>query len=98
MGMPPPGRPRGWILAKHGGKTKREMVGVDKMRANEKQTDYYVSTAGLMEILNISRSTVNRLVDRGLPHIWVGAVRRFPMDKVIDWLERRKEQPGITGR
>ena len=53
----------------------------------EQQRDKYIGTAELMEILGISRSTVNRLVKRGLPHLWVGSVRRFPIGESIQWLK-----------
>lgn len=56
----------------------------------EKQIDTYLSTGELMETLSISRSTINRLVKRGLPHIWVGSVRRFPVSDVIAWLKKRE--------
>ena len=49
--------------------------------------EHYVSTQGLMETLSISRSTVSRLVIRGMPHIWVGSVRRFPINDVVKWLK-----------
>jgi len=52
----------------------------------EQWNEQYVSTQGLMETLSISRSTVNRLVKRGMPHIWVGSVRRFPLVQILDWL------------
>jgi excisionase family DNA binding protein len=55
----------------------------------EQEGDKYIGTAELMETLGISRSTVNRLVKRGLPHLWVGSVRRFPVKQTIDWLKKR---------
>ena len=56
----------------------------------ENYMEKYVSTSELMDTLSISRSTVNRMVKRGLPHVWVGAVRRFPMVQVLEWLKERK--------
>ena len=53
----------------------------------EQLNEQYVSTQGLMETLSISRSTVNRLVKRGMPHIWVGSVRRFPLVRLLEWLK-----------
>ncbi|MDO8700597.1 MAG: helix-turn-helix domain-containing protein [Deltaproteobacteria bacterium] len=53
-----------------------------------KDIEQYLSTGELMGTLSISRSTVNRMVQRGLPHVWVGAVRRFPVDQVIEWLKQ----------
>jgi len=39
--------------------------------------------------LEISRSTVARLVKKGLPHIWVGSERRFNVGEVIQWLREQ---------
>ena len=50
----------------------------------------FLAISELMDTLSISRSTVNRLVKRGLPHIWVGSVRRFPVSEVIVWLKKRE--------
>ena len=52
--------------------------------------EQYLSTAELMGTLSISRSTINRMVKRGFPHLWVGAVRRFPIEQVLEWLKERK--------
>ena len=54
-----------------------------------KDIEQYLSTGELMGTLSISRSTVNRMVNRGLPHVWVGAVRRFPMAQVLEWFKER---------
>ncbi len=56
-------------------------------RDKERKKEQYLSTNDLMSMLDISRSTVYRLMDRGLPSIKVGAVNRFPMDQVLAWLE-----------
>jgi helix-turn-helix protein len=55
----------------------------------ETHTGEYVSTQKLMDTLDISRSTVNRMVKRGMPHLWVGAVRRYPLDAVVEWLKQK---------
>jgi excisionase family DNA binding protein len=47
----------------------------------------YLSTAELMAMLGISRSTVRRLRLRGMPHLMVGAVHRFPKDQVLTCLK-----------
>ena len=46
----------------------------------------YVSTGELMNALSISRSTVNRMIGRGMPYVWIGSVRRYPLQQVLDWL------------
>ena len=55
----------------------------------------YVSTAELMDTLSISRSTVYRLMDKGLPNIMVGSVHRFPIDQVLIWLRARGDKQRI---
>jgi excisionase family DNA binding protein len=57
------------------------------MSKTERET--YLSTRELMEMLSISRSTVHRMIAKGLPNIMVGSVHRFSLDQVIAWLERR---------
>jgi len=54
---------------------------------SERDIEHYISTAGLMDVLEISRSTVYRLMAKGLPNIMVGSVHRFPIDQVLMWLE-----------
>ena len=49
--------------------------------------EQYLSTSELMARLSISRSTVYRMMDRGMPYIKVGSVNRFPRDQVMAWLE-----------
>ena len=57
---------------------------------HEKNTERYLSTGDLMDILSISRSTVYRLMDKGMLNIMVGIVHRFPMIYVVDWLENQR--------
>jgi len=54
---------------------------------SERDIEHYISTTGLMEVLEISRSTVYRLMAKGMPSIKVGSVHRFPMEQVLAWLE-----------
>lgn len=61
----------------------------------EKNTERYLSTGELMDVLSISRSTVYRLMEKGLPNIMVGTVHRFPMEQVLTWL---RENCGDTSR
>ncbi len=58
----------------------------------EQARDQFVGTQELMDTLSISRSTVNRLVKRGMPHIWVGAVRRYPVTQVLEWLKSDQQK------
>ncbi len=50
--------------------------------ADDKITERYLSTGELMDTLSISRSTVYRLMARGLPNIMVESVHRFPINQV----------------
>jgi len=56
----------------------------------EKNTERYLSTGDLMDILSISRSTVYRLMAKGMPNMMVGSVHRFPMTQVVGWLEKQR--------
>ena len=56
----------------------------------ERNTERYLSTGDLMDILSISRSTVYRLMAKGMPNIMVGTVHRFPMTQVVGWLENQR--------
>ena len=49
----------------------------------------YLSTGQLMDFLEISRSTVYRLMAKGMPNIMVGSIHRFPVNQVVTWLEAR---------
>lgn len=60
-----------------------------EIRTVENQ-EKYLSTWQLMDFLEISRSTVYRLMAKGMPNIMVGSVYRFPMNQVVVWLENRR--------
>ena len=53
----------------------------------DRNMEQYLGTNELMNMLGISRITVYRLIDRGLPFIKVGSINRFPKDQVLAWLE-----------
>jgi excisionase family DNA binding protein len=72
-----------------------ELEGNKMKRVRESDVECYLSTGGLMEMLGISRSTVYRLMGKGLPNIMVGSVHRFPKDRVLTWL---KGKYGDTSR
>ena len=58
----------------------------------EQRTDsieMYLSTDELMKMLSMSRSTIYRLIDKGLPSIKVGWGWNFAKDKVLAWFEAR---------
>ena len=54
---------------------------------HEKNTERYLSTRELMDVLSISRSTVYRLIAKGMPNIMVGSVHRFAIETVIRWMQ-----------
>jgi excisionase family DNA binding protein len=56
-------------------------------RDSDRDIERYVSTGVLMDVLEISRSTVYRLMAKGVPSIMVGSVHRFPINQVLTWLE-----------
>jgi len=62
---------------------------------HEGHTEIYITTGELMDMLSVSRSTVYRLIDRGMPFIKVGSVNRFPERQILTWL---KEIYGDTSR
>ena len=57
------------------------------MENQEKSVERYLSTGELMDMLSISRSTVYRLMEKGLPNMMVGSVHRFPVEQVLTWLK-----------
>ena len=55
-------------------------------RDKETDIEQYLSTGELMDMLSVSRSTVYRMMKRGLPHVNVGPNHRFPKEQVLGWL------------
>jgi hypothetical protein len=52
--------------------------------------EHYLSTAGLMDVLEISRSTVYRLMSKGMPSIKVGSVHRLRYDNGVQTLRLKR--------
>ena len=48
--------------------------------------EQYLSAKELTVLLGVSRATLYRLKSKGLPHIKVGRLTRFPRKQVISWL------------
>ena len=57
----------------------------------EALTEQYLSTKELMALLGISRSTIYRLLEAGLPCLKVGGQNRFHKEEVIEWLKEQDE-------
>jgi excisionase family DNA binding protein len=53
--------------------------------------EQYLSTKELMAVLRVSKSTISRLLEEGLPCLKVGHQNRFPKEEVIEWLKERDE-------
>ena len=60
------------------------------MENQEKSVERYLTTGELIEVLSISRSTVYRLMNKGMPNLMIGSVHRFPVNKVVGWLENQR--------
>ena len=48
-----------------------------------------MTSAQLRSYLNISRSTLYRMIQDGIPCIGEGRLRRFDRDEVVQWYEER---------
>ena len=57
------------------------------MENQEKSGERYLTTGELMDQLSISRSTVYRLMAKGMPNIMIGSIHRFPIEQVLTWLK-----------
>jgi len=64
-------------------------------RGKESDMEQYLGTRELMEMLGISRSTVYRLMAKGMPNIMVGSVHRFPKEQVLKWLQEKGDRQKI---
>ena len=60
------------------------------------EQEKYLSTGQLMEFLEISRSTVYRLMAKGMPNIMIGSVHRFSVNQVTDWLKSQCDNGGSS--
>jgi len=50
----------------------------------------WVGSREIMDRFSVSRSTVNRMVKKGLPCLWIGGHRRFNVAEVVEWLEEQR--------
>ena len=61
---------------------------------NQQQGDLYITKAQLMERLDCSRSTVQRMMRAGLPHIrYYGNYIIYQWDEVVEWLNENNNAP-----
>ncbi len=61
------------------------------MNTDKEGLERYLSTGELITMRGISRSTIYRLLAKGMPNIMIGSVHRFPVNQIVAWLEK---QPG----
>ena len=53
--------------------------------------DDYLTIRELSAILNVSRATIYRLINEGLPSVRIGHARRFPWSAVEAWVQELEE-------
>ena len=49
--------------------------------------DDYLTVRELATTLNVSRATIYRLINEGLPSVKIGHARRFPWSAVEAWVQ-----------
>lgn len=61
--------------------------------------DYkYLTIEDLIEMLQVTRSTIYNLKKKGLPFIKIGSNVRFEQSEVINWLNRNHKQQTETDK
>lgn len=63
----------------------QKMAPVSPLFENQK----LVTREELSDILQLSKSTVSKLMNEGLPYLKIGRSVRYQVDKVLAWLQRR---------
>jgi len=58
----------------------------------ETKNEGYVSSTVVKNYFSIPKSTFEMLVKQGMPHIRIGAVRRFRLLEVESWLVARGDE------
>lgn len=51
----------------------------------------YIKVKEVLTVLGISRATLYRLIDKGLPVVKVGGSTRFDVEKVYEWIEEQNK-------
>ena len=63
------------------------------LRSDEMPADYkYLTIEDLIEMLQVTRSTIYNLKKKGLPFIKIGSNVRFEQSEVIDWLKNNHKK------
>ncbi len=61
--------------------------------------DYkYLTIDDLIEMLQVTRSTIYNLKKKGLPFVKIGANVRFEQSEVIDWLKNNQKKETETNK
>jgi excisionase family DNA binding protein len=61
--------------------------------------DYkYLTIEDLIEMLQVTRSTIYNLKKKGLPFIKIGSNVRFEQSEVINWLNKNHQQQTETDK
>lgn len=53
------------------------------------QKELYVDSLEVMKYLSVSKSTLERLVADGMPHIKINRSRRYKLSEIDRWLNKR---------
>jgi excisionase family DNA binding protein len=61
----------------------------EKKSTKGEERPAWVGYPALCRELGISRPTAERLVAQGMPHLKIGRLVRFSMQRVVAWLEQR---------
>jgi excisionase family DNA binding protein len=56
-------------------------------KGQERDMEQYLTTKQLMDLLQISRSSIHRWIEQGMPCVKAGSLNRFPKEEVLAWLE-----------
>ncbi len=52
----------------------------------------------LRQYLNVSRSTLSRMLDAGLPHFGRGRLRRFELEEVLAFYDAADSEPASANK
>lgn len=53
------------------------------------QKELYVDSLEVMKYLSVSKSTLERLVADGMPHVKINRSRRYKLSEIDRWLNKR---------
>lgn len=59
-------------------------------------TEKFISIAGVMKFLGISRPTVYRFIEEGMPNYKVGGRRFFDPGELTEWVKSHRNGPRVS--